>query len=70
MKKQLLDLFKLWRARVRWFLSIDKIIYQKMQLQGEKLHRSITIENEELEFSGGLPIYHFKAISVFGRQKL
>ncbi|OOF39311.1 oxidoreductase [Rodentibacter mrazii] len=47
------------RARVRWFLSIDADNLPPNAIQGEKLtYRSITIENEELEFSGGFTDLH------------
>ena len=47
------------RARVRWFLSIDANNLPQNAVQGEKLtYRSITIENEELEFSGGFTDLH------------
>ncbi|MDW5308560.1 oxidoreductase, partial [Acinetobacter baumannii] len=47
------------RARVRWFLSIDANNLPENAVQGEKLtYRSITIENEELEFSGGFTDLH------------
>ena len=47
------------RARVRWFLSIDAKNLPENAVQGEKLtYRSITIENEELEFSGGFTDLH------------
>lgn len=47
------------RARVRWFLSIDADNLPENAVQGEKLtYRSITIENEELEFSGGFTDLH------------
>lgn len=47
------------RARVRWFLSIDANNLPANAVQGEKLtYRSITIENEELEFSGGFTDLH------------
>ncbi|MBF4521096.1 Gfo/Idh/MocA family oxidoreductase [Acinetobacter towneri] len=46
-------------ARVRWFLSIDAQNLPENAVQGEKLtYRSITIENEELEFSGGFTDLH------------
>ncbi|MDT1909244.1 oxidoreductase, partial [Acinetobacter baumannii] len=45
--------------RVRWFLSIDANNLPENAVQGEKLtYRSITIENEELEFSGGFTDLH------------
>lgn len=47
------------RARVRWFLSIDAQHLPDNAVQGEKLtYRSITIEGEELEFSGGFTDLH------------
>lgn len=47
------------RARVRWFLSIDAGHLPANAVQGEKLtYRSITIEGEELEFSGGFTDLH------------
>jgi len=47
------------RARVRWFLSIDAKYLPENAVQGEKLtYRSIDIEGEELEFSGGFTDLH------------
>ncbi|WP_415883462.1 Gfo/Idh/MocA family protein [Neptuniibacter sp. QD34_54] len=47
------------RARVRWFLSIDANHLPDNAIQGEKLtYRSISIEGEELEFSGGFTNLH------------
>lgn len=47
------------RARVRWFLSIDASHLPDNAVQGEKLtYRSIDIEGEELEFSGGFTDLH------------
>lgn len=47
------------RARVRWFLSIDASHLPGNAVQGEKLtYRSIDIEGEELEFSGGFTDLH------------
>ncbi len=47
------------KARVRWFLSIDANNLPENAIQGEKLtYRSITIEGEELEFSGGFTDLH------------
>ena len=49
-------------ARVRWFLSIDendlpKEVKEKLQ----RTYRSITIDNEELEFSNGFTELHTKS---------
>lgn len=47
------------RARVRWFLSIDANHLPSNAIKGEKhTYRSITIEGEELEFSGGFTDLH------------
>mgnify|MGYP000280052720 CR=1 FL=1 len=47
------------KARVRWFLSIDADHLPDNAIQGEKLtYRSINIEGEELEFSGGFTDLH------------
>ncbi len=47
------------RARVRWFLSIDANHLPENAVQGEKLtYRSIDVEGEELEFSGGFTDLH------------
>lgn len=47
------------RANVSWFLSIDANHLPENAVQGEKLtYRSIDIEGEELEFSGGFTDLH------------
>ena len=47
------------KARVRWFLSIDAEYLPMNAVKGEKLtFRSVKIENEELEFSGGFNELH------------
>ena len=47
------------RARVRWFLSIDAKNLPANAVQGEKqTYRSIRIEDDELEFSGGFTDLH------------
>lgn len=47
------------KAKVRWFLSIDANNLPDNAVQGEKLtYRSITIGDEELEFSGGFTDLH------------
>ena len=49
------------RARVRWFLSINyDLIPQEIKAKGQRTFRSITIEGEELEFSGGFTDLHTK----------
>ena len=47
------------RARVKWFLSIDANNLPDNAVQGEKMtYRSITIGEDELEFSGGFTDLH------------
>jgi UDP-N-acetyl-2-amino-2-deoxyglucuronate dehydrogenase len=47
------------RARVTWFLSIDAACLPKNAVHGEKsTFRSITVDREELEFSGGFTELH------------
>ena len=49
------------RARVRWFLSINyEILPEEIKVKGQRTYRSITIEGEELEFSGGFTDLHTK----------
>ncbi|MBC3765007.1 Gfo/Idh/MocA family oxidoreductase [Neptunicella marina] len=46
-------------ARVRWFLSIDeKSLPAQVRLKGQRTYRSITIDGEEIEFSGGFTDLH------------
>jgi len=47
------------RARVRWFLSIDQQdIPKDLKASGKRTYRSITINGEEIEFSGGFTDLH------------
>ena len=47
------------RARVRWFLSINyDTLPEEVKAKGQRTYRSITIEGEELEFSGGFTDLH------------
>jgi UDP-N-acetyl-2-amino-2-deoxyglucuronate dehydrogenase len=47
------------RARVRWFLSIDENdLPSEVKAIGQRTYRSITIDNEEIEFSGGFTELH------------
>lgn len=49
------------RARVRWFLSINyDVLPQEIKAKGQRTYRSIKIEGEELEFSGGFTDLHTK----------
>ncbi len=50
---------KLKKANVRWFLSVDyQDLPKEIQQKGQRTYRSITIENEEIEFSGGFTDLH------------
>jgi UDP-N-acetyl-2-amino-2-deoxyglucuronate dehydrogenase len=41
-------------ARVRWFLSLDvRDVPQIPRAEGQRTYRSITVDGEEIEFSGG-----------------
>jgi UDP-N-acetyl-2-amino-2-deoxyglucuronate dehydrogenase len=47
------------KARVRWFLSINAdTLPDEIKAKGQTTYRSITIEGEELEFSGGFTDLH------------
>jgi len=49
------------KARVRWFLSINyDVLPDEIKAKGQRTYRSITIEGEELEFSGGFTSLHTK----------
>lgn len=46
-------------ARVRWFLSIDlEDVPSEVRADGQRTYRSITCNNEEIEFSGGFTDLH------------
>jgi len=46
-------------ARVRWFLSIDeKSLPKEVRGKGQRTYRSITVDGEEIEFSGGFTDLH------------
>ncbi len=50
------------RANVRWFLSInEEMLPDQIVARGERTYRSITIEGEEVEFSGGFADLHTKS---------
>ncbi|MGB0883278.1 MAG: Gfo/Idh/MocA family oxidoreductase [Flavobacteriales bacterium] len=50
------------QARVRWFLSIDyDVIPEELKAKGLRTFRSINIEGEEFEFSGGFTELHNKS---------
>ncbi len=50
------------RARVRWFLSINyDNLPESIKAKGLRTYRSLTIENEEFEFSGGFTDLHTRS---------
>lgn len=50
------------KARVRWFLSIDESTLPKeIKEEGQRTFRSITVDGEELEFSGGFTELHTRS---------
>ncbi|NND34088.1 MAG: Gfo/Idh/MocA family oxidoreductase [Saprospiraceae bacterium] len=53
---------KLKKARVRWFLSINyDCLPDEVKARGLRTYRSIKIEGEEFEFSGGFTELHTKS---------
>ena len=50
------------QARVKWFLSIDyDVLPEEIKEKGQRTYRSITVEGEEIEFSGGFTELHTKS---------
>ncbi len=50
------------KARVRWFLSVDyENVPENIKAQGQRTFRSITVDGEEVEFSGGFTDLHTKS---------
>ena len=53
---------KLKNANVRWFLSVNiDYIPEEVKLRGLTTFRSITVDNEEIEFSGGFSDLHTRS---------
>ncbi len=49
-------------ARVRWFLSVDvEDVPQAVRESGQRTYRSITVNGEEIEFSGGFTDLHVRS---------
>ena len=54
--------FKLKNARVRWFLSVKyEYIPDEIKSTGQRTYRSITVDGEEIEFSGGFTDLHTRS---------
>jgi UDP-N-acetyl-2-amino-2-deoxyglucuronate dehydrogenase len=50
---------ELEKASIKWFLSIDiKYVPEESQKSGQRTFRSITLDDEEIEFSGGFNDLH------------
>lgn len=50
---------QLKKAKVRWFMSLDyNTLPEEVKLKGQRTFRSITIDGDELEFSGGFTDLH------------
>ncbi len=50
------------RARVRWFLSVDvEDVPAQAREAGQRTYRSITVDGEEIEFSGGFTDLHTRS---------
>ena len=58
-EKKVAGFMELEGARVRWFLSLDKAdLPQAAREKGQSTYRSILIDGEEVEFSGGFTDLH------------
>jgi len=55
-------IFRLKHANVRWFLSVNyDYIPDEIKAQGQRTYRSITVDDEEIEFSGGFTDLHTRS---------
>ncbi len=53
---------KLKNARVRWFLSVNyDYIPEEIKEAGQRTYRSITVDGDEIEFSGGFTDLHTRS---------
>lgn len=53
---------QLEKARVRWFLSVNyDLIPKHIKVTGQRTYRSIIVEGEEIEFSGGFTDLHTRS---------
>ncbi len=54
--------FKLKNANVRWFLSVNyDYIPQEIRDEGQRTYRSIMVDGDEIEFSGGFTDLHTRS---------
>ena len=55
-------MLRLKHANVRWFLSVVyDYIPEEIKAQGQRTYRSITVDGEEIEFSGGFTDLHTRS---------
>ena len=53
------------KARVRWFLSVAiEDVPEAQRIAGQRTYRSITVDGEEIEFSGGFGDLHTKSYEL------
>ncbi len=58
-EKTVAGFMQLERARIKWFLSLNfNLLPNEVKVKGQRTYRSITIDNEEIEFSGGFTDLH------------
>ncbi|MCK4679317.1 MAG: Gfo/Idh/MocA family oxidoreductase, partial [Bacteroidales bacterium] len=58
-EKTMAGFMQLERARIKWFLSLDfNLLPSEVKVNGQRTYRSITIDSEEIEFSGGFIDLH------------
>lgn len=63
--KKMSGMLELENANVRWFLSIDKTDLPSVAVEaGQPTYRSITVDGEEIEFSGGFTDLHTRMYEV------
>ena len=59
---------RLKHARVRWFLSVRyDYIPEEVKATGQRTYRSITVDGEEIEFSGGFTDLHTRSYEAILR---
>jgi len=57
--KKMAGYLELDNARIRWFLSVDRNdLPEAVRKEGKTTYRSITVDGEEIEFSGGFTDLH------------
>ena len=57
--KKMAGFLELDKARIRWFLSVDRNdLPETVKEEGKATYRSITIDGDEIEFSGGFTDLH------------